>query len=134
MRAIHLIVVHSTATPTSYKGLPPTSGYHYIIERSGNCRRLQNDAHTVSNISGTDSGAIHVAYVGGMSNDGQLYDNRNQFQEDGLFDLLVSLSEKYPAAKIIGHDELETSATGCPGFSVKDWLANYEPQIIKNAA
>lgn len=116
------IVVHSTRT---MPGEPHTEGaFHYIIDRSGKTLKekklLEKDA------------CLQVAYVGGLNNEGKLADTRNPVQTDKLFNQLVSLSEKYPQAKIIGAGEL-FSKEEYPGFDVKTWLKNYVPDILDAA-
>jgi N-acetylmuramoyl-L-alanine amidase len=58
-----------------------------------------------------------------------------------MFSKLVELSEKYPAATILGHRDFSPDKDGdgiieffewikyCPGFDVKEWLKNYTPKI-----
>jgi len=49
-------------------------------------------------------------------------------QEEALFNKLVALSIKYPSAKIVGHDDLDANSN-CPGFNVREWIRNYEPDL-----
>jgi N-acetylmuramoyl-L-alanine amidase len=46
-----------------------------------------------------------------------------------MFDLIVSLTEKYPAAEVLGHRDFPNVHKACPSFDVKDWLKNYEPNL-----
>lgn len=126
-RHIKYIVVHSTATfdpkVTQFYG-----DFHYVVERSGEIKRIHADAAIVKNIVAADNEAIHIAYAGGRNKSGNLGDTRTPVQEEALFNKLIALSVKYPSARIMGHDEFEASS-GCPGFQVKEWLRNYEPEI-----
>lgn len=76
--------------------------------------------------------AIHIAYAGGRNRSGALGDTRTPMQEETLFNKLVALTVKYTGATIIGHNELDASAN-CPGFSVKEWIKNYEPDLSLSA-
>jgi len=68
----------------------------------------------------------------GVSLRGFSSDTRTPVQEEALFNKLVALSVKYPSASIIGHNDLDATAN-CPGFTVKDWLKNYEPDLLIRA-
>ncbi len=126
-RHIKYLIVHSTATfdpkVTQFYG-----DFHYVVERSGEIKRVHHENQIVKNIPAVDNETIHVAYAGGRNKAGNLGDTRTPVQEEALFNKLLVLSMKYPNAVIIGHDDIEISS-GCPGFSVKEWLRNYEPEI-----
>lgn len=126
-RLIRYIIVHSTAT-FDPKVSHFYGSFHYVVERSGEIKRVHPDTQVVKNVPEFDNDAIHVAYVGGRNKTGNLGDTRTPVQEEALFNKLVALSVKYPSARIMGHDECEAAAN-CPGFSVKEWLKNYEPEI-----
>jgi N-acetylmuramoyl-L-alanine amidase len=57
-----------------------------------------------------------------------LGDTKTPNQEEALFNKIVALSIKYPSAAIMGHDELEPGSIS-PGFNVKEWIRNYEPDL-----
>ena len=126
-RYIKHIVVHSTATFD-----PRTSqhygDFHYVVERNGEIKKIHPESSVIKHLKEVDNEAIHIAYMGGRNKTGALGDTRTPVQEESLFNKLVALSVKYPGAKIMGHNDLEATAN-CPGFSVKDWLRNYEPEL-----
>ena len=126
-RHIKYIVLHSTAT-FEPKISQFYGSFHYVVERNGEIKRVHPDQQIIKNVIEIDNDAIHVAYVGGRNKTGNLGDTRTPVQEEALFNKLVALSVKYPSARIMGHDEFEASAN-CPGFSVKEWLKSYEPEI-----
>ena len=72
--------------------------------------------------------AIHIAYAGGRNKAGNLGDTRTPVQEESLYNKLIALTVKYPSASVKGHTDFEASSC-CPGFSVRDWLKQYEPEI-----
>jgi hypothetical protein len=125
-RYIKKIVVHSTAT-FDPKISQHYGFFHYVVERNGEIKRIHPETSVVKNIPDIDNEAIHIAYAGGRNKSGALGDTRTPVQEESLFNKLVALSVKYP-----GHNELDASAN-CPGFSVKDWIRNYEPDLLLSA-
>lgn len=126
-RHIRYIIVHSTATfdpkVSHFYGL-----YHYVVERTGEIKRIHADAAIVKNVERVDNEAIHIAYAGGRNKSGTLGDTKTPNQEEALFNKIVALSIKYPSAAIVGHDELESSSIS-PGFNVKEWIRSYEPDL-----
>jgi N-acetylmuramoyl-L-alanine amidase len=126
-RHIKYLVVHSTAT-FDPKVSQFYGDFHFVVERSGEIKKIHPETAITKNIPSIDSEAIHVAYAGGRNKSGNLGDTRTPVQEEALFNKLVALSVKYPSALIIGHDEIEPSS-GCPAFNVKQWIKHYEPDI-----
>lgn len=126
-RHIRYIVVHSTATfdpkVSQFYGL-----YHYVVERTGEIKRIHADGEIVKNVERIDNEAIHIAYAGGRNKTGTLGDTKTPNQEEALFNKIVALSIKYPSAAIVGHDELESNSIS-PGFNVKEWIRSYEPDL-----
>lgn len=126
-RHIKYIIVHATAT-FDPKVIQFYGDFHYVVERAGEIKRIHSDSAIIKNVAVADNEAIHIAYAGGRNKTGNLGDTRTPVQEEALFNKLIALSVKYPSARIVGHDEFE-AASGCPGFNLKDWLKNYEPEI-----
>lgn len=117
------IVVHSTQTlPTKLHHAFP---FHYIIHRNGKISKGKQYE--------PDDVLIQIAYVGGISEDGKLIDNRTTEQTVTLFNTLVLLTEKFKEAKIVGADE-QFGKICYPGFHVKHWLKSYTPKTILTAA
>ncbi len=126
-RHIRYIVVHSTAT-FDPKVSQFYGNYHYVVERNGEIKKVHPDASIIKNVEKVDNEAIHIAYAGGRNKSGTLGDTKTPNQEEALFNKIVALSIKYPSAAIVGHDELEPGSIS-PGFNVKDWIKNYEPDL-----
>ena len=80
-RHIRYIVVHSTATfdpkVSQFYGL-----YHYVVERTGEIKRIHADAAIVKNVERVDNEAIHIAYAGGRNKSGTLGDTKTPNQEE----------------------------------------------------
>lgn len=126
-RHIRYIVVHSTAT-FDPKVSQFYGNYHYVVERNGEIKKVHPDSSIIKNVEKEDNEAIHIAYAGGRNKSGTLGDTKTPNQEEALFNKIVALSIKYPSAAIVGHDELEPGSIS-PGFNVKDWIKNYEPDL-----
>lgn len=139
-RIIKYIVVHCTATPTDTtiesikrywkeekKWNNP--GYHYIIKRNGEIVQLQNENLIANGVAGYNANAVHISYIGGIDKNSNPIDNRTPAQVRVMFDKLVELSEKYPAARILGHRDFPEVKKACPSFDVKKWLQDYTPDI-----
>jgi N-acetylmuramoyl-L-alanine amidase len=80
-----------------------------------------------------NSNCINIAYLGGIDKVGKPIDNRSDAQKHAMFDLIVSLTEKYKGAEPCGHRDFPNVAKACPCFDVKEWLKNYEPDLGKAA-
>lgn len=126
-RHIKYIIVHSTAT-FDPKVSQFYGDFHYVVERTGEIKRIHPEQTIVKNVEPADNEAIHIAYTGGRNKAGNLGDTRTPVQEEALYNKLIALTVKYPSARIFGHNEFE-AASGCPGFNVKEWLKSYEPEI-----
>jgi N-acetylmuramoyl-L-alanine amidase len=126
-RHIRYIIVHSTASfeprVSQFYGL-----FHYVVERNGEIKKIHADTSIIKNTESVDNEAIHIAYAGGRNKAGTLGDTKTPVQEESLFNKILALSVKYPSAIIQGHNEI-VSGSISPGFSVKEWISNYEPDL-----
>jgi N-acetylmuramoyl-L-alanine amidase len=140
MRTIKYLVVHCTATPpdVTIESIKRywienlgwrDPGYHYIIKRSGEIVNLHPEHLQSNGVKGYNKNAIHISYIGGVDAKNNAIDNRTPTQIHAMFNKLVSLSEKYPAAVILGHCDFPGVTKQCPSFDVKTWLRNYEPDL-----
>ena len=141
LRNIKYIVVHCTATPPTTKvesikrywkeqrGWDDTPGYHYLIQRQGNLIQLLDESKNSYGVYAHNSNCISLAYIGGVDKDGKPQDNRTDAQKHSMFDLIVSLTEKYPNAQVLGHRDFAGVKKACPCFDVKKWLSEYEPDL-----
>ncbi len=144
MRTIKYIVLHCTATPinTTIDSIKRywkenlgwiNPGYHYIIKRDGSIVQLQTEDKIANGVKGFNENSIHVSYIGGIDKNGIPQDNRTREQEVSMFNKVVELSSKYPAAIIKGHRDFPFVKKACPSFDVKTWLGGYTPDF-KQAA
>ncbi len=143
-RHIEFIVVHCTATApeVTTKAIRAywkeqlgwrNPGYHYLIHRDGEVEKLQNEALIANGVAGYNAHAIHLSYIGGVDRQGTPIDNRTRPQQDAMFDLIVSLSERYPKARVLGHRDFPGVTKACPSFDVSDWLSSYTPEFDQAA-
>ena len=140
MRTIKYIVVHCTATPPEttidsiknywkqYLGWK-SPGYHYIIKRNGDIVNIFPEDKVSNGVKGYNHNSVHISYIGGVDKNNQPIDNRTDAQIHAMFSKLVSLSEKYPTATILGHRDFPGVTKMCPSFDVKEWLKNYTPDL-----
>jgi N-acetylmuramoyl-L-alanine amidase len=140
LRNIKYIVVHCTATPptTTVESIKrywkeqrgwDTPGYHYLIQRQGTLIQLLDESKNSNGVYAHNSNCINIAYIGGVDKDGKPQDNRSDAQKHSMFDLIVSLTEKYPQAEVLGHRDFPDVHKACPSFDVKKWLSEYEPDL-----
>ena len=141
LRNIKYIVVHCTATPPTttvesikrywkeQRGWGDRPGYHYLIQRQGNLIQLLDESKNSYGVYAHNSNCISIAYIGGIDKDGKPQDNRTDAQKHSMFDLIVSLTEKYPNAQVLGHRDFAGVKKACPCFDVKKWLSEYEPDL-----
>ncbi len=151
-REIKYIVVHCTATApeTTIENIQrywkehlgwKNPGYHYIIKRSGEIVTINPEGNISNGVKNNNRHSIHISYIGGVDKTGKPIDNRTDAQKHALFNKLVSLSEKYPNATILGHRDFSPDKDGngkidfyewvkyCPCFDVREWLKNYTPDL-----
>lgn len=145
LRNIKYIVVHCTATPTTttiesikkywkeVRNWGDIPGYHYLIQRDGNVLNLLDESKNSNGVYLHNSACINLAYLGGVDQQNKPIDNRSEAQKHAMFDLIVSLTEKYPQAIVLGHRDFPDVHKACPCFDVKQWLSEYEPNLGKAA-
>ena len=96
-------------------------GYHYIIRRNGEVELGRSIRDTGAHAAGYNHKSVSVCMVGGMAEDNSAENNFTPHQWVALIIEIKKLSEMYPDAKIIGHNEI--SEKECPSFDVQKWKA-----------
>lgn len=130
MRKINEIIIHCSDTPESrevtvddidmwhrqrgWKGI----GYHYVIYLDGSIHNGRKIEEIGAHCTGHNKNSIGICYVGGCDEEMNPKDTRTEEQKQSLLDLLYRLKEKFPNAKIYGHNDFVNKC--CPCFSVKD--------------
>lgn len=126
MRHIDKIIVHCTATPEGrevsveeidkwhrergFKGI----GYHYVVGLDGKVSEGRPIEEIGAHCSGYNKNSVGVCYVGGLDKFGLPSDTRTLQQAAALRELLASLRERFPKARIYGHRDFARKA--CPCF------------------
>lgn len=147
MRKIDYIVVHCTGTTpdATIEGMKAhwkslgwkNPGYHVVIRKDGSVVTLTDDGDIVNGVKGYNVNSLHVAYIGGIKNDGYPGCTITGDQAFSLATVLSQWAKKYPDAKIVGHRDLSPDADGdgvieecewvkqCPCFNVHSLLHIY---------
>ena len=97
-------------------------GYHYIIRRNGEVELGRSIRDTGAHAAGYNHKSVGLCMVGGMAEDNSAENNFTPHQWVALIMEVKKLSETYPDAKIIGHNEI--SEKECPSFDVQQWKAD----------
>jgi len=128
-----LIVVHCAATkPTMDIGVREIRqwhvqqgwldvGYHFVIRRNGTVEDGRPHDVIGSHVKDHNSHSLGICLVGGIDTKGKPQDNFTPEQMNSLHLLLLAQKRTYPAAKIVGHRDLD-SGKACPSFDVAKWL------------
>jgi len=137
MRKINKIIVHCTATPegrdvdvkevrrwhVDERGWRDV-GYHFLVRLDGTIEEGRPIEMTGAHTKGHNWDSIGIAYVGGMSSDGeqsQPKDTRTDAQKDALVDLICQLHDCY-GGTVYGHRDFSSKA--CPSFDAKTEYEN----------
>lgn len=119
-------------------------GYHYVIRPDGTIFKMLSENLISNGVSGYNSTAINVAYVGGIErNTLKPIDNRTPQQKVALLKLLRDLRVKYPKAWIMGHRDVSPDKNGngridpweyikaCPCFNAEEEYASLNLGLTK---
>ena len=141
MRDINEIFIHCSATKPNW--MPNTDinqkiteirkwhvvdngwsdiGYHFIIDRNGAVGKGRPVEKAGAHAKGHNANSIGVCLIGGHGSSAtdKFEENYTEEQKKALLNLLEDLTQKYPDAKIRGHNEV--AAKACPGFTVSEFL------------
>ena len=135
MREIDYIIIHCAATPEGRDVSTETIkdwhvngrgwsdiGYHYVIELDGTIGQGRDLDVSGAHTKGQNARSIGVCYVGGCDEDMNPKDTLFDEQLDSMESLLKGLMDKYPNAKLAGHNEF--AAKACPSFQVSEKFAH----------
>lgn len=142
----NILMLHCTATPPHldvttqmlfdwWKSPPPRGngwrnpGYNEFVTLSGETITLvpqnlselpMNEWAVVNGAAGMNQRARHYAYAGGVDQNGQPKDTRNQAQLVEMVRYIKEMIRRHPNIKIAGHNQFSSKA--CPSFCVPTWL------------
>ena len=147
MRKIDTIILHCTATPVEmevnadvvreWHTSPPRSwsdiGYHFVIDNEGRIEVGRPLDKVGAHAKGHNTGAVGIAYAGGVDSDGEPCNTMNRRQRAAIVALVRSLRMVLGRSlSLIGHNDV-TDKKACPSFRVGDefadlvqWLAAYD--------
>lgn len=99
-------------------------GYHFVIKRDGVIEEGRQVDEVGAHASGYNSSSVSVCLIGGLSEDGTSSENNfTEEQWESFGAVIDTLTNKYPNAKVIGHNDI--SKKDCPTFNVGEWYAKY---------
>lgn len=87
-------------------------GYHKVIKRDGTIENGRPEFWSGAHAKGNNRNSLGVCLIG--------RDRFADVQLHNLCKLLTEWQQRYPAADIYGHYNLDSSKT-CPNFDVKAW-------------
>ncbi len=135
MREIDYIIIHCAATPEGRDVSTETIkswhvdgrgwsdiGYHYVVELDGTIGQGRDLDRSGAHTKGQNARSIGVCYVGGCDKDMKPKDTLFGEQLDSMESLIKGLMDKYPNAKLAGHNEFANKA--CPSFKVSEKFAH----------
>lgn len=96
-----------------------TIGYHYVIRRDGEVEVGRSQEEIGAHALNHNKDSVGICLVGGLSEDNEAEENFTDIQWDILREVVEDLLEDYPAADVIGHNDISDKA--CPCFDVKEW-------------
>ncbi len=131
MRPVDTIVIHCSATPAGRDvGAEDIRrwhraqgwrdiGYHWVVRLDGTVEPGRDESQPGAHVAGHNERSIGVCYAGGVSADGHTpADTRTEAQKASLRALVARLRSRYPAARVVGHRDLDPSKA-CPSFDAK---------------
>lgn len=133
MREIDMIIIHCSATKEGKhfnvnnirawhreRGFNDV-GYHYVILLDGTVQTGRPIANMGAHALGYNASSIGICYIGGLDAQGQPKDTRTDAQRQSMRQLVETLKNKFPKAKVIGHHDV-CPHKACPCFDVATQL------------
>ena len=106
-------------------------GYHFVIKRDGTTQIGRDLMEAGAHVKSYNHKSIGICLIGGVA---EIDVKKPEFnftteQIAALKSLLITLKEKFPDVRIMGHNEVSSKA--CPSFDVQKWLL--ENDFVKPA-
>jgi len=101
-------------------------GYHFVIRRDGTVETGRPVHRVGAHVGNHNTGNIGICMVGGLKQGTKNTpeDNYTSDQWTALNQLLTELHERWPDAKLMGHNDFRGHETrGCPCFNQKIYFA-----------
>ena len=103
-------------------------GYHFVIKRDGTIETGREVDETGAHAKGYNSKSVSVCLIGGMAQESS--DPENNFTDEqwtSLESVVETLTNRYPDAELIGHNDISDKA--CPTFNVGEWYEAYRQRV-----
>ena len=127
-RSVSLLIIHCSATlPGQRVSVQDIDrwhrqrgfdciGYHFYITVDGTIWTGRPLSQVGAHCKGYNAHSIGICYEGGLDEEGRPCDTRTLLQKAALVALINKLRESYPAADVVGHNDLNLHKA-CPCFS-----------------
>ena len=127
-RSVSLLIIHCSATlPGQRVSVQDIDrwhrqrgfdciGYHFYITVDGTIWTGRPLSQVGAHCKGYNAHSIGICYEGGLDEEGRPCDTRTLLQKAALVALINKLRELYPAADVVGHNDLNLHKA-CPCFS-----------------
>ena len=127
--SVSYIIIHCSATRETQDYTPEQLkrdhlargfidvGYHYYIRKDGRVTQHRKLNEVGAHCRPFNRCSIGVCYEGGLDANGKPKDTRTLKQRASLVGLILDLKQKFPKAKIRGHNEMPGAVPkACPCF------------------
>ena len=127
--SVSFIIIHCSATRETQDYTPEQLkrdhlargfidvGYHYYIRKDGTVTQHRKLNEVGAHCRPFNRCSIGVCYEGGLDANGKPKDTRTLKQRASLVGLILDLKQKFPKAKIRGHNEMPGAVPkACPCF------------------
>ena len=127
-RSVSLLIIHCSATlPGQRVSVQDIDrwhrqrgfsciGYHFYITVDGTIWTGRPLSQVGAHCKGYNAHSIGICYEGGLDEEGRPCDTRTLLQKAALVALINKQRELYPAADVVGHNDLNLHKA-CPCFS-----------------
>lgn len=132
-RAIHLLVVHCSATRNCDDYTPEQlirdhvrrgfrgCGYHYYITKDGMIYAMRPVDLVGAHVQRHNRHSIGICYEGGLDHKYMPADTRTPMQRQSLSQLIHRLLELHPNAYVVGHRDLSRDRNGDGVITPDEW-------------
>lgn len=97
-------------------------GYHLYHEIDGSIKQGRDFGTTGAHVKGFNYKSIGVCYEGGLDEEGNPCDTRNEKQKQSMLTTYMFLSSMFPNAEHVGHRDLSPDLDGDGVVEEHEWL------------
>ena len=102
-------------------------GYHYVVRLDGSLDQILDVTHVANGVKGYNQESVHICYVGGLDKKGKPSNTMTARQRGTIAELLTLLHDRFPQAKLYGHNDL--AAKACPCFKVGEEFKEFADML-----